>query len=277
MTGAITVTRKNGTSFSVPRSRKPRKPRATKALRAVVNKIVHGAQETKYVIDAPTVPNYSSDLTTFTAFSSAVTSTAEIYAGIPELYPGSGSYERAGDMIQPMKAYTEFNVTLSTDNDIASDRTVHVYMLEAVAVKALANYTAIPITLLLDNGQGGAGGFNGQTNAALYNVNGKLFRLIKHVKKRLVKGFGKVLGGTGATAGGTTAVVCPTQTFHNFRIHHKRLPKTLKYENAGEYYPTNFAPFFVIGYTMNFGGGDTASNLVDVMVEARNHMWYKDS
>jgi len=141
----------------------------------------------------------------------------------------------------------------------------------------LANYTAVPITALLDYGNGTSGGFDGTLGAAMYPVQKKSYVVLKHWKKRMSAGYGHPIGTTGTQAGTTDSVISTDKSsFAQMRITVKA-PKKLKYGTAAATYPNNFAPFFVVGWTRADVAGAAAPSFINTYVQAKVSMSYKDS
>jgi len=237
--------------------------------------VIKGDSETKYRAHA--IKKLSGgDLAAFTAFSSAITGPAEIYGALPQVAQGVDEHERIGDVISPTSCTVHLDITAPTfANNNSIDKTVHIFLLQCTSVKDLDNYSAIPITQLLDNGAGGNVGFDGTPLTAMMPVNRRNFTVLKHKKFRLVKGFGKTNGSSATDpAGLTDSAITPSASYKHIAMRVK-LPKKLKYSAHGSKYPTNSAPFIVIGWTNNWQV-DTASNVIDLYVNGRVEMRYKD-
>jgi len=215
-------------------------------------------------------------LATFTAFSSGITGVNEIYAALPRVSQGVDEHQRIGDSISPTSCTLHLDITGSTfGQNYSYDKTLHIFLLTCTSVKDMDNFSAIPITQLLEDGNGGNNGFDGSPLRAMEPVNRRNFTVLKHKKFRLVKGFGKTGGSSGTDpAGLTDSVISPSSSYHHVRMR-VRLPKKLKYSAHGQRYPTNYAPFFVIGWTNNWAV-DAASNVIDTQVIGRVEMRYKD-
>lgn len=214
------------------------------------------------------------DLSTYTGFTSGITGTGELYAAIPRTRQGVDEHNRIGDAIQPISCTLHLDIAaLVTLGPM--DRTVHVFLMTAKSVKALDNYTAIPITQLLDKGDGTNTIFDGTSFTSMLPVNAKNFTVLKHKKIRLVKGFGGAnASAVGGTAGTTDGSIVPQGQYHHLRMKVK-LPKKLVYDSAPTKYPTNAAPFWCIGWTNN-SSVDAASNTSDILCIARTEMRFKD-
>jgi len=217
-----------------------------------------------------------STLANFTAFSSAITGTAEIYAALPRVAQGVDEHQRIGDSISPTSCVVKLDFTAPTfGNNNSIDKQIHVFLLQCTSVKDMDNFSAIPITALLEDGNGGNTSFDGTPHRTLYPVNRRNFQVLSHKSFRLVKGFGKTNGSSGTDpAGLTDSAITPAASYKRLTMRVK-LPKKLKYSAHGSAYPTNAAPFLVIGWTNNWQV-DTASNIIDMYVQGRVEMRYKD-
>jgi len=250
----------------------------TMTQKSQVKAIVRNEAETKYVSNALTVPGSSvSNLGNFTGFSTAITGVGEIYGCLPMTYQGEDDHNRVGNKISPTSVRVKLDIACKDHNDNSSqDRTVHVFVLTSKSVKALDNYSAIPITLLMDKGDGSQTSFDGTTYNAQLPINTKEFKVLHHKQMRMVQGFGKAVGTTAATAGSTDSVISPSYSYARFNMKIP-VPKVLTYDRQSSTYPTNSAPFLVIGFTKNDNDGQdhVATNYISVLGQVQ--MYYKDS
>lgn len=257
-------------------------PKGQKVLSKVQKKQVKALMktemETKYVSNALTVPgNIISNLGSFTGFSTAITGTGEIYGCIPITHQGTDDHQRVGNKIKPTSCRIKLDITNKSPEDNSSrDRTVHVFLMTARSVKALDNYTAIPITLMMDKGDGTQTSFDGTTYNAQLPVNTKEFKVLKHKTFRLVSGFGKPNSTTSATAGTTDGTITPANSYVRLTMK-VPLPKSLIYDRTSSTYPTNSAPFLVIGFTKNDGDGQAHLFSDFIQVLGQVQMRYKDA
>jgi len=241
-----------------------------------IQKVIRGESETKYRAEALRNLSTGSTLANFTAFSSGITGVAEMYAALPRVDQGVDEHQRIGDSISPTSCTVHLNFTSPTfGNNNSIDKTVHVFLLQCTSVKDLANYSACPITALLEDGAGANTSFDGTPLRAMFPVNRRNFTVLKHKKFRLVKGFGKPCGSSGTDpAGLTDSVITPSASYKHLTMRVK-LPKKLRYSAHGSTYPTNSAPFLLIGWHDNWQV-DTASNVINLYVNGRVEMRYKD-
>jgi len=250
---------------------------ADKVLKSAIQKVIKGDSETKYVAEACRNLSTGNTLATYTAFSSGITGVAEIYAAIPRTHQGTDDHERIGDTIQPTscRLHLDFAPT-SFGNNNSEDKVIHVFLCNAVAVKSLDNYSAIPISALMKNGSGSNVGFDGTMLTSMMPVNRNNFQVISHRKFRLVKGFGKAFGSSVSDpAGLTDSTITPVDASYKSITMNVKLPKKIKYDSHSSRYPANSAPFFVIGWTRRWPV-DAASTVIDTQVMGRVEMSYKD-
>lgn len=247
--------------------------RKTKGLTATqkvqVKALVAAPAETKYVSEPLLANGSSSNLGTWTDFSTAITGVGEIYYCLPRSQQGTDECNRIGNTISPTSCRVKLDITTEPSDNNSFDYMVHVFFLTCPQVKSMNNFTAIPITTLLAKGDGTNVSFDGTQIRAQYPVNTAEFRVIKHRKFRLMKGFGQAISPAALDAVNSQT----TQYVHlDQRIP---LPKKLKYEANNSVYPTNAAPFMVIGWTRNNADPGAVSNKF-IKVLGQVQMSYKD-
>ena len=232
--------------------------------------MIKGQSETKYCSETLLANGASSNLGTWTSFSTAITSVGELYYCLPRVLQGVDECNRVGNTISPTSCKVKLDICVSDilDNNSA-DYTIHVFFLTCPQVKSLNNYTAIPITTLLAKGDGTNVGFDGTQIAAQYPINTAEFKVIKHRKFRLMKGFGQAI-----SAAALDAVNSQTSQYVHI-VQKIPLPKKLKYEVNSSVYPTNSAPFMCIGWTRNNADPGAVSNSF-IKVLGQVQMSYKD-
>jgi hypothetical protein len=254
--------------------KKVRKATAGPALKQAIQKVIAGTSETKYVMGQIRATDFVVTAPTLdlpTGFTSAITSTRELYALIPQISEGAGVHQRVGDTIQPTSLTINLRFAFPfNDSQQSGDVTAHMFVLSAKSVKSLNNLSAVPITLLLDNGQGSAASFDGTNQHAMWKVNTNAFTVHKYKRIRFQKTEGLVNGGT--LGNGQT---CMNPSQHHVVRFRVPLPKKLKYLLNSETYPTNSAPFLCIGYTQN----DTSNSagLLAVYAQGNCMLHFKDS
>ena len=242
---------------------------------------MRGEVQTKYVASFLQSPDYNGVVgkqygPNFTAFSSGITSVNEIVACLPQTIQGLDDNNRVGDTIAPTGCKVVLDFAFKDQESQQSfDKTIHVFMMNAVAVKSLDNFTAIPITTMLDLGNGTNGDFNGTKARSMHPVDKSSFRILHHKQFRLAKAFGRPNGVSGTNPSNTDSVISIGPSYRRITMN-VRLPPKLKYDTKNSVYPENAAPFLVIGWTTNDATGP-ASNVIDLQVMGQVHMWYKDA
>lgn len=249
-------------------------------MKKAVKNLIKGEDESKYLAEFMVVPGTpGSALSTYTGFSRGITSVQEIYACLPELNQGVGSFQRIGDRITPTSCYVDLDICGTTAQNLMSiDRTVHVYMLSCVAVKSLDNYTSIPMDFLED-GVGTQVQFDGTVQRSRFPVDRSTFKVHHHKAINLKKAWGKLNGNSSIFPGdpNQTGDSCVSMSsVHKYLRLKVPLPKVLKYDNASATYPMNSAPFMVIGWVYNDASGDHTDSAVDLQVISRVSLHYTD-
>ena len=258
-----------------------RKPSKRASLYNTILSIMNRHLQTKYVSQPLQTPDYNgvtgSQLYNFTAFSSGITGTNEIYACIPQTVQGLDDNNRIGDELSPIKCSVKLDLSWKDqENQQSFDRTVHIFMLQAKAVQDLANFSAIPITELLALGNGINGSFDGTKQRSQQPINRAAYTILHHKQIRLYKAWGRPNGVTGTSITGTDSLITSLSTSYRRVVLNVKLPQKFHYDTKSATYPENSAPFLVIGWTSNdaVGPADTAINL---QVMGTTHMYYKDA
>ena len=261
--------RKNGKKTANRRTKRVGK--VSKPLKNAISRIVNGTMETKYRSESLRIPG-GANLSAFTGFTSGITGTGEIYSLLPTLAEGAGSFQRDGTVVFPKKLRVHLNICSTQNNLKNADYMVYAFFLEAVSVRFLQNYTAIPITQLLDDGAGARVQFDGTSQTSLYGINKHDFRIIRVIKKRIIYNVP-----IGPAAGMAAVAQDPSQDHHSVSLDIP-VPKKLMYPTENNSYPTNFAPFMVLGFVDNTWNGDLAPGITEsVQVQGRSELWFKDA
>lgn len=246
------------------------KSKPTTALTKVVKKIIQRNEETKFVIGYPTNFNTSGNMGAFIGFSSAITSTNEVYALIPFTSQGTDDYQRVGNTIQPISLTTKVNLALFTNSSAAIY--VDVFFCTSKNIKDYTLTNQVPTGELLNKGDGTNVSYDGRSMAAMYPVNKSEFSVIAHKRIRLSKGADDpntfCSGGSPASAD-----VFPHYASFSQKIP---LPAKLTYESASSTQPSNAFPFIMVGYVPADANGNTAPNGL-IQVQAQSHLYYKDA
>lgn len=251
---------------AAPRKTKKAAKLSPPVVKAVKN-ILNAQTETKLKI-----ANVISDGVTFTR---GITSTAEVYSCLPPVAvstTSANSHTRVGDQITPTSLVVKGRVSFTDNLALSRNITVHIFCLSAHAVRNFDNYTAIPITSLLDNGAGSDVNFDGTVGRSMYPVNRESFTVHKYLKFPLYKGYNNTNASVSTPADSSVFI---GRTSKEFTIRIKT-PKVLKYALAGNY-PQNFAPFLCMGWTYNDDAtmGDAPARIIS-MNSCKSYLRYKD-
>lgn len=235
-----------------------------------VKKIVEGTQETKLVIKSPYNFNSGTDLEQFTNFTSAITSTSEVYALIPNLTQGSDDHQRVGNQIQPKSLTTYVNVTL-----VNGSASVYVdfFFCTAKAVKFQGLNATVPTGQLLNDGQGANVNYDGTSYTSLLPINKSEFTVIKRKRVKLQSALGDPNTALSGGGGASTSVFPYSKSF-SVKIP---LPAKLLYEDNLKQYPSNSYPFMMVGFCGTDTYGNTAPTSARVQVQAQSQLYYKDA
>lgn len=257
--------------------RKPvRKPASNmKALvRTVAKKVVAQSLEDKYETRLSQSTGYPR------LYDSVITSN-DIYALMPAISQGTASNERVGDRIRPKRMRVDF--TLATNNAENSSLLVNarLFVLEDKSIKATLDLAPIagtqpgsPIgTELLSYG-GINQGYTGLPSDDMARVNRERYTVIKDVKRELIKAVGQGPIVSNSYIGGQTFVT--GQSCYKFSVVIPT-PAVLKYSNALDTFPSNFAPFFVLGYSQPDGNAAGSSLLQRVVLGYVCHLDFEDA
>lgn len=213
-------------------------------------------------------------------------------AGITSVFPlmpvisqGLESNNRIGDKIRPRRMRVDF--TVSANYDLSSSLVTNVRLMvlndksikDTLALPTIAGtQPGTPITTELLQYASTLAGYTATPTDDTARINYERYSVIKDVHREVLKGYG---AGPNVVVNGLIG----NQTFVGSQITHKfsvyiPTPRVLKYSAATDTYPTNFAPFFVLGYT-NPGGftGNTPDNWLTqrIYCNAIVHLDFEDA
>lgn len=247
--------------------------KATGPFAAKVNKVIMRSRETKLVIGPPVAFTTNDTLAAFTDFSTAITGVNEIYMCLPAVPQGTGDFQRVGNEIQPTSLTTKVNLSLVARSQLSMSIFAHVFFLTSKNIKDWKLTAGVPITQMLDLGDGTNTQFNGGSYAGLLPINKSEFNVIAHKKILLQKASGNP---NNIYQNDEEAA---TSTCRHFATFSQKipLPKELLYLNASETRPTNSFPFMVVGFTATDNMGDRILDSLILRVQAQSHLYYKDA
>lgn len=247
--------------------------RPSKGLKLQISNVLKGKQETKLVIGAPFNRQTGTDLEQFQAFTTAITSTNEVYCLIPKTQQGEDDFNRIGNIIQPVSLTTKVNLAINPTDPSSQSIYADVWFLTAKSVKAERNSNQILTDKLFNDGQGTNVPYDGTSYTAMLPINKSEFTVISHKRVKLQKALDdpntKLTGG----------VTASTNTFLYTSSLSVKIPVPTRYvyEDKVDDTPTNAFPFMMVGFVGTDTTGDSSSLTGRVYVQAQSHLYFKDS
>lgn len=250
-----------------------------KGVRGMIRRIVMGNQETKYV--ANTLDIGGADLGALWPVKPNFNLFNDIKPAIPSLGEGTGDYQRVGSKIRPTSLAVSCKITFNAKDLSANELMAVIYYgtdranrtfqggnspLQSTAILNVGNGTNKSWTGLLND-------LNFPTDKSLFNIKRKVFRLSK-TGGNMNSDIGGQNNGAYSTSNGLSEV----STLLKFKP-----PSTLLYNNDTDTYPSNYAPWFYIGFCHADGSAltpsdyDPTTKVSLVYATTRCHMWYKDA
>lgn len=223
-------------------------------MKAVAKKVVTDALEDKYATSGAQIGGEAR------YFNGAISSTTECYPILPIIQQGTDGFQRVGDKIRP-KSF-RLDVTICANGSISSSMLaqVRMFVLEDKGIRTLSLLAQTPIdSQLLDYGNT-VGGFTGAPVQIMNRVNKKRYRAFADKTLLVFKGTNQTPNVSNGYIGNQTVVDQHQVHRLSFKIP---TPAVLHYVNALDSYPSNFAPFFCLGYVQPDGtvAGIDVSNL----------------
>jgi len=243
-------------------------------MKAVAKKVIRDQAEDKYITrfaQTSGLPRY---------FNGMITA-SDIYYLLPPIIQGTASNQRIGNKIRPTRLRVDFvltvngafdaNLLLHTRLMVLRDKTIN-STLELIPLPGTQPGTPVA-TELLDIG-GGTSGFNGEPGLIMARINKERYTVIRDVQKEVCSGSGLTPQASNSFAG--------TQTFVSGAQAHRfsvviPTPKTFNYSLETDQYPTNFAPFFVLGYAQPDGNALNTNLLSRIALNYLVHLDYEDA
>ena len=264
----VSMKRKHKKSSSRKPTRTAMARSLTKTQKAEVTALVKGREQTKISVQQLIAPQ--------TSFTQGITSAAEYYSLLPAIELGAEEGTMVGNRIMPLSCHVDFAFNLPYDTYKALDITAHLFCLTNNNIKSYNQIGSVTTNFLRDPtvaAPGNITGFTGGFQNAMIPVDVRAFKVLAHKKIHLKKG--TLLTNEGV---GGIGVVCPGQVIKHLRVKVK-LPKVLKYEELSattiEPYPTNYAPFWCLGWVYNDNTSVGSSQYVQVTAVAT--MKYKNA
>jgi len=206
---------------------------------------------------------------------------ADIINCLPKLVQDQGEgaiYERLGRKVSVRACKFHIDVAMA-DVERSNNIIVHMWVLKNRQINDLARLdsTNTPLSRLLMLGSTAQyQAYNGYAQDSMLPVNSAQFTVLHHKKFFLGKNTGTLQDST--TAGNQPSF---TQALQRRFVFNLKCPKTFTYEQDNNsprtiYYPSNFAPFCVIGY-QHVSNGDPDYVNQDITVTARANLWFDDA
>jgi len=193
---------------------------------------------------------------------------------LPSIIQGLESGQRIGNQIRPRALVLNIWANAANTADSASF-VARMFVLESLRIRdSTLITTGIPMSTLLNYGQA-QGGFDGYPSQLSAGVNRNEFKVYHDKLVKFDKADGRGPSLVNTFTGNTVAPT--TNTMYHCRIVVK-CPAVLRYHNAPDLYPDNFAPFFNAGYAIpSCVTGDPPDSIVtrlQIMVEST--LYYTD-
>ena len=268
--------------FKVPRTKK-RKTKKTKApastkklVTAVAKKVIADALEDKYAILSPGntggVPSY---------FNALIANNLDCYPLMPMIKQGTNSNERVGDKIRPKHMRVSFVITANGSYVSSQLNQIRLFILQDKGIHYTPNIRYIPTvsagtpiaTELMDLA-GTVGGFLGEPVDIMRRVNRQRYHVFHDRVFEVCAGKGQTPQPSNSFTG-DQIFVSNQQCFKvTFRI---ATPAVFKYSNPSDVYPTNFAPFFCLGYVQPDGNATPDNLLTRIACNWYTQLDYEDA
>lgn len=236
--------------------------------------VVGRREETKYVANA--VDSNRAALPNLWYTSPNIVAVGNFNPALPTLTQGTDDYQRVGNKIAPKSLAVSLKIGLRAEDLSANSLIGVIYYGTSRTEKTWQNNNPLQTAAILDNGDG--------TNTIF---GGTRFDLTKPLDKKLVNArritfrLSKTAGIQNSDNGGATTVPGNFSTSNGLSeksfILRFRPPKSLSYQLATSTMPTNYAPWYVIGFCHADGSAPTAADAELVNVNAKCHMYFKDA
>jgi len=248
-----------------------------KMVKAVVKKVLDSQVEDKYQTRLLQTSGFPR------TFDAGILS---VYPLMPAINQGTQSNARVGDRIRPKRMRVDFCVAANYDISSSLITNVRLMVLNDKAIRSTPDLATVagtqpgtPISTQLLQYASTLAGFTATPTDDTARINYERYSVIKDVHLEVIKGFGVGPSVTTTPSLEGNQVFVAGQTVHKFSVVIPT-PVVLKYSEQTDLYPTNFAPFFVLGYTDPCGiTGNTAENWLTqrITCNALVHFDYEDA
>jgi len=258
--------------FQAMRRRAPRK--LSSFARKVMN-VVNRREETKYVANAFDAAGNA--LPTLWYPTGQLAAVGDFNPALPKLTQGTDDYQRVGNKIQLQNLAVSLKIGLNALDLSANSLIGVIYYGTSKTEKTWQGNNPLQTPAILDNGDG----TNQIWGATRYDLTKPLDKKIVSAK-RITFRLSKSGGIQNSDKGGATTQPGNFATSNglsekSFMLKFKA-PKNLMYQTAGSVYPSNYAPWYAIGFCHADGSALVvpADNEL-VNVNAKCHMYFKDA
>jgi len=273
-----------------PKSKAPAKLSAP--VTAAVKQIVRGDLENKYLT---LFPGYVNAISPGLAWAAQGTGILQVPAvrnsalGInivpllPPLSQGVQQNQRIGDKVRPVSLKVDFTVSFDGRNVNSNVLACRLMCLKDKSIKTIkdlifsATQPGTPVDQqLMDYGNGVNGGYNGLPYDQHWRINTERYSVISDLKFELRKSFGQTPHATNSVPYAGSLQFTDSTMTRQFSVT-VPTPQTLLYSNDLDLYPTNFAPFWCIGFSQPDGDGTVDYLANAIMVNYTTHFVYEDA
>lgn len=239
-----------------------------------VLQVVGRTEETKYVANA--VDANKAPLATLWYAAPSIAAVGDFNPALPTLTQGTDDYQRVGNKIQPKSLAVSLKIGLRAEDLSANSLIGVIYYGTSRTEKTWQNNNPLQTAAILDNGDG----TNTIFGATRYDLTKPLDKKIVNAR-RITFRLSKTAGIQNSDNGGATTVPGNFSTSNGlsektFMLRFK-VPKTLVYQQNTATMPTNYAPWYAIGFCHADGSPPQAADAQLVNVNAKCHMYFKDA
>lgn len=205
-----------------------------------------------------------------------ITNINSVVPAIPTISQGVTDFERIGQRISPKSLKVDLTFGMNPTDLSANSIMVVIWYGTSKESKSWVGGSPLSTISFLDNGQGGNQSWGGVRNQLNFPTDPTL-NTLKRIVFPLAKseGLQNQNGSSLVTQGAYSTSAGPS---HRHVTLYFQPPKTLIYNKETDLYPTNYAPFYYIGFCNTDGSpANSVQSETLLNVSSRVHMRYKDS
>lgn len=251
-----------------------RRGRKTGSFAKRVMRVINKTEETKYVANAYDAAG--NQLPTLWYSQGNLGAVGDFYPALPRLGQGTDDYQRVGNKITPVSMAVSLKIGLNAQDLSANSLIGVIYYGTSRTEKTWQNNNPLQTAGILDNGDGA----NTSWGGVRYDLTKPLDKKIVNAR-RIVFRLSKTGGIQNSDVGGATTQPGNFATSNglsekSFMLRF-RGPKSLMYQQATSQYPSNYAPWYAVGFCHADGSALTAADANLVNVNSKCHMYFKDA